>query len=257
IRAYYCGIELFITNFLHPLLNSMSEDQKKTSSTGHDEMVVSQEQQAKITEVKGLIGQLSDKESVYCSDASISRYLMSRNSNVKKAAQMLKQSLKWRYKAWLTCLLFQKKSREDVAADAESGCISRPNCQEKYGRTVIVSTPRRKRIFLSKRIDGLNGASMELEEKLLNVKKECADLELDFLLLGLFVAGLVLMQVVAQTREDASRFTWSLGVEEVLADDRKRGGHEEFGKALEVGDGGKDECSGALMVATGGFCGGD
>jgi len=46
--------------------------------------------------VRELIGQLSDKESLYCSDASISRYLVSRNWNVKKTAQMLKQSLKWR-----------------------------------------------------------------------------------------------------------------------------------------------------------------
>jgi len=46
--------------------------------------------------VRELIGKLSDKESAYCSDASISRYLLSCNSNVKKAAKMLKQSLKWR-----------------------------------------------------------------------------------------------------------------------------------------------------------------
>ncbi|XP_014499287.1 random slug protein 5-like [Vigna radiata var. radiata] len=117
-------------------LRCVSEDKKKTASTGHDEMVVSQEQQAKITitEVRELIGQLSDKESVYCSDASISSYLMSRNSNVKKAAQMLKQSMKWRKKfkpeeiRWMY-----------VAADEESGSIY----QDKYGRTVIVSTPRR------------------------------------------------------------------------------------------------------------------
>ncbi|BAT78543.1 hypothetical protein LR48_Vigan04g187600 [Vigna angularis] len=117
----------------------MSEDQKKSASTGHDELVVSQEQHAKITEVRGLIGQLSDKESVYCSDASISRYLMSRNSNVKKAAQMLKQSLKWRkeYKP-------EEIRWEEVADDAESGSIYRPNYQDKYGRSVIVLTPRRK-----------------------------------------------------------------------------------------------------------------
>ncbi|KOM50508.1 hypothetical protein LR48_Vigan08g133500 [Vigna angularis] len=48
-----------------------------------------------VEDLKALV-KLSDKESVYCSDASISRYLMSRNSNVKKVAQMLKQSLKWR-----------------------------------------------------------------------------------------------------------------------------------------------------------------
>ncbi|XP_014500409.1 random slug protein 5 [Vigna radiata var. radiata] len=117
----------------------MSEDQKKAASTGQYEMVVSQEQQAKITEVRELIGQLSDKESVYCSDASISRYLMSRNLNVKKAAQMLKQSLKWRKE-----FKPEEIRWEDVAADAESGSIYRPNYQDKYGRSVIVITPRRQ-----------------------------------------------------------------------------------------------------------------
>jgi len=43
-----------------------------------------------------LIGPLSAKEYLYCSDASITRYLSSRNWNANKAAQMLKQSLKWR-----------------------------------------------------------------------------------------------------------------------------------------------------------------
>lgn len=33
---------------------------------------------------------------MYCSDASISRYLRSQNWDVKKASQMLKQNLKWR-----------------------------------------------------------------------------------------------------------------------------------------------------------------
>lgn len=62
--------------------------------------------------MRKLIGTLSDKESVYCSDASISRYLKSQNWNVKKASQMLKKSLKWRqeYKpeeiTWVSyCLL--------------------------------------------------------------------------------------------------------------------------------------------------------
>jgi hypothetical protein len=65
--------------------------------------------------VRRLIGPLSGKASVYCSDASISRYLRARNWNVKKAAKMLKQTLKWReeYKPeeirWVSgCLPFFK-----------------------------------------------------------------------------------------------------------------------------------------------------
>ncbi|CAJ1974131.1 unnamed protein product [Sphenostylis stenocarpa] len=117
----------------------MSEDQKRTASNDHDRVAISQEQQAKITEVRGLIGQLSDKESVYCSDASISRYLRSRNWNVKKASQMLKQSLKWRkeYKP-------EEIGWEEVANEAESGSMYRPNYNDKYGRPVIVMRPSRK-----------------------------------------------------------------------------------------------------------------
>ncbi|KAG2397400.1 Protein NRT1/ PTR FAMILY 1.1 [Vigna angularis] len=79
-----------------------------------------------VEDLKALV-KLSDKESVYCSDASISRYLMSRNSNVKKVAQMLKQSLKWRKE-----FKPEEIRWEDVAADAESGLIYRPNYQDKY-----------------------------------------------------------------------------------------------------------------------------
>lgn len=49
-----------------------------------------------INELRRLIGPLPDKLSIYCSDASISRYLRARNWNVKKASKMLKDSLKWR-----------------------------------------------------------------------------------------------------------------------------------------------------------------
>ncbi|TKY74354.1 Random slug protein 5 [Spatholobus suberectus] len=122
-----------------PILNSMSMDLKKTASNGHEEMLISQEQQAKITEVRRLIGPLSDKASVYCSDASISRYLSSRNWNVKRAAQMLKQSLKWRkeYKP-------EEIRWEEVADEAETGMMYRPNYHDKYGRSVLVMRPCRQ-----------------------------------------------------------------------------------------------------------------
>ncbi|KAH1253381.1 Phosphatidylinositol transfer protein 3 [Glycine max] len=129
--------------FWHPLsqycsdiMFSMSQELKKAASKGHEKMVTSQEEQAKITEVRGLIGPLSDKESVYCSDASISRYLRSRNWNVKKAAQMLKQSLKWRkeYKP-------EEIRWEEVAEEAQTGMMYKPNYHDKYGRSVLVMRP--------------------------------------------------------------------------------------------------------------------
>jgi hypothetical protein len=42
------------------------------------------------------LGPLSGKSALYCSDASIARYLIARNCNVKKATKMLKETLKWR-----------------------------------------------------------------------------------------------------------------------------------------------------------------
>lgn len=117
----------------------MSEDLKKTASNGHEKMLISQEQQAKINEVRRLIGPLSDKASVYCSDASISRYLRTRNWNVKKATQMLKQSLKWRkeYKP-------EEIRWEEVADEAETGMMYRPNYYDKYGRSVLIMRPNRQ-----------------------------------------------------------------------------------------------------------------
>ncbi|KAJ1406822.1 CRAL/TRIO, N-terminal domain [Sesbania bispinosa] len=118
----------------------MSLDVKKTAFDGHEKMLLSQEQQAKlIIEVRRLIGPLSDKASVYCSDASISRYLRTKNWNVKKAAQMLKQSLKWReeYKPEEICW-------EEVSNEAKSGKIYRPNYHDKHGRSVLVMTPCRQ-----------------------------------------------------------------------------------------------------------------
>ncbi|CAL0327380.1 unnamed protein product [Lupinus luteus] len=115
----------------------MNMNLNKTTSKGHEQMLISQEQQAKINEVRRLIGPLSDKESVYCSDASISRYLRSRNWNVKKATQMLKLSLKWReeYKP-------EEIRWEDIADEAATGKMYRSNYNDKLGRTVLVIIPR-------------------------------------------------------------------------------------------------------------------
>ncbi|KAK7275746.1 hypothetical protein RIF29_16868 [Crotalaria pallida] len=117
----------------------MSEDLKKTASNGHENLSLSPEQQAQINEVRKLIGPLSGKASLYCSDASISRYLRARNWNVKKAAKMLKQSLKWRaeYKP-------EEIRWEEVAHEAETGKIYRTNYTDKHGRTVLVMRPSRQ-----------------------------------------------------------------------------------------------------------------
>jgi hypothetical protein len=49
-----------------------------------------------IGKVRTELGQLSGKSALYCSDASIARYLIARNWDVRKATKMLKKTLKWR-----------------------------------------------------------------------------------------------------------------------------------------------------------------
>ncbi|KAB2083027.1 hypothetical protein ES319_A05G237400v1 [Gossypium barbadense] len=114
----------------------MSAALKKSSSNGSDKSVTTEEQQAKISEIRKLIGPLPEKLAIYCSDAAITRYLKARNWNVKKATKMLKETLKWRaeYKP-------EEIRWEEVAHEAETGKIYRSNYIDKHGRTVLVMRP--------------------------------------------------------------------------------------------------------------------
>ncbi|XWS21536.1 hypothetical protein CRYUN_Cryun30bG0062600 [Craigia yunnanensis] len=114
----------------------MSAGLKKSSSNGCEKSLTSEEQQAKINEIRRLIGPLPEKLAIYCSDAAIVRYLTARNWNVKKATKMLKETLKWRaeYKP-------EEIRWEEVAHEAETGKIYRSNYIDKNGRTVLVMRP--------------------------------------------------------------------------------------------------------------------
>ncbi|KAF5955447.1 hypothetical protein HYC85_008303 [Camellia sinensis] len=114
----------------------MSADSKKSTSNGGENPLISEEQQEKIDEVRRLVGPLPDKLSIYCSDASISRYLKARNWNVKKATKMLKDTLKWRleYKP-------EEIRWDEVAREAETGKIYRSKYADKHGRPVLVMRP--------------------------------------------------------------------------------------------------------------------
>lgn len=107
-----------------------------SGSNGSEKLCLFEEQRAKIGQVRASLGLLSDKLSLYCSDASIARYLVARNWNVKKATKMLKETLKWRltYKPEEICW-------EEVANEAETGKIYRTNYVDKYGRSVLVMRP--------------------------------------------------------------------------------------------------------------------
>ncbi|KAI6689344.1 hypothetical protein NL676_026172 [Syzygium grande] len=120
---------------------AMSSESKKSSSNGNEKLLTLEEEQAKINEVRRLIGTtaLPEKLSIYCSDASLARHLRARNWNVKKATKMLKDTLKWRseYKP-------EEIRWEDIAHEAETGKIYRSNYIDKHGRTVLVMRPSRQ-----------------------------------------------------------------------------------------------------------------
>ncbi|KAM7253024.1 hypothetical protein ACFE04_025642 [Oxalis oulophora] len=118
----------------------MSPGIKKSSSDGSiEKSVVAEEQQAKINEVRKLIGPLSEKLAIFCSDAQVTRYLRARNWHVKKATKMLKDTLKWRatYKP-------EEIRWEEVAHEAETGKIYSTDYVDKQGRTVLVMRPSRQ-----------------------------------------------------------------------------------------------------------------
>ncbi|XP_020107977.1 random slug protein 5-like isoform X1 [Ananas comosus] len=95
-----------------------------------------EEQQAKINEVRKLIGSLADRIPNFCSDACISRYLRARNWSAEKASKMLKETVKWR-------LEYKPESIrwDDISHEAETGKIYRADYVDKYGRAVLVMRP--------------------------------------------------------------------------------------------------------------------
>ncbi|XP_077249954.1 uncharacterized protein LOC143889576 [Tasmannia lanceolata] len=109
---------------------------KQSGANGSEKQSPFEEQQEKINEVRRLLGPLSGKLSIYCSDVSISRYLRARNWNVKKATKMLKETLKWRYE-----YKPEEIRWDEVSHEAETGKIYRTNYIDKYGRSVLVMRP--------------------------------------------------------------------------------------------------------------------
>ncbi|KAH0455249.1 hypothetical protein IEQ34_015281 [Dendrobium chrysotoxum] len=121
--------------FLH-LQKSVNMSLKNSEANGSLEKALFEEKRAKlsivlkkcswhsfnanISEVRNLLEPVPEKLLLYCSDASIARYLRARNWNVKKAVKMLKETLKWRleYKPedirWVCELFFMKSGAFQV-----------------------------------------------------------------------------------------------------------------------------------------------
>lgn len=109
---------------------------KKVRGSAGEKTLSPEEQEAKINEIRKLIGPATSKVPVPCSDDIISRYLRARNWNTKKATKMLKDTIKWRMEHKP-----EKIRWEDIAQEAETGKIYRANYHDKQGRTVLVMRP--------------------------------------------------------------------------------------------------------------------
>ncbi|XP_052202176.1 uncharacterized protein LOC127807959 isoform X2 [Diospyros lotus] len=116
----------------------MSFGLRKSASNGwcRNPPISEDQQQEKVEEVRRVVGPLPEKLSIYCSNASISRYLRAQNWDTKKATKMLEQSLKWRleYKP-------EEIRWDQVASEAETGNMYRAPYTDKQGRAVLVMRP--------------------------------------------------------------------------------------------------------------------
>ncbi|KAL1215518.1 Phosphatidylinositol/phosphatidylcholine transfer protein SFH11 [Cardamine amara subsp. amara] len=94
------------------------------------------QQDNKVNELKSAIGPLSGHSLVFCSDASLKRYLDARNWNVEKAKKMIEETLKWRstYKP-------QEIRWHQVAHEGETGKVSRASFHDRQGRVVLIMRP--------------------------------------------------------------------------------------------------------------------
>ncbi|VVB10022.1 unnamed protein product [Arabis nemorensis] len=90
----------------------------------------------KVSELKSAIGPLSGHSLVFCSDATLRRYLDARNWNVEKAKLMLEETLKWRstYKP-------HEIRWHEIAHEGETGKVSRASFHDRQGRTVLIMRP--------------------------------------------------------------------------------------------------------------------
>ncbi|EFJ26338.1 hypothetical protein SELMODRAFT_412840 [Selaginella moellendorffii] len=94
------------------------------------------DQDAKVSELANRLTGLSDRESKYCTDSCLRKFLRARNWSVRKAEKMLKEALSWRasYKP-------EEIRWGDVARESETGKLYKANYLDKLGRPVLVMRP--------------------------------------------------------------------------------------------------------------------
>ncbi|KMZ57415.1 CRAL/TRIO domain containing protein, expressed [Zostera marina] len=120
--------------FRWPLRSASGKDAKEV-----EEMVEDNDKEEKLFHLKTSIGTLSKRESLFCDDSCLKRYLEARNWNVDKAKKMLEETMKWRsvYKP-------EEIRWHEVCTEGETGKVYRANFHDHEGRTVIVMKPAKQ-----------------------------------------------------------------------------------------------------------------
>ncbi|GLU04427.1 hypothetical protein SLE2022_215760 [Rubroshorea leprosula] len=106
------------------------------SNSHHDQENDLLHSESKVKELRAELGPLSGRSSLYCTDASLRRYLEARNWNIEKSKKMLEESLKWRstYKP-------EDIRWYQVAVESETGKLYRAGFHDRHGRTVLILRP--------------------------------------------------------------------------------------------------------------------
>ncbi|KAH0900642.1 hypothetical protein HID58_040145 [Brassica napus] len=94
------------------------------------------QQDNKVSKLRSALGPLSGHSLVFCSDASLRRYLDARNWNVEKAKKMIEETLKWRSTYKPHEILWHQ-----VAHEGETGKVSRASFHDRQGRVVLIMRP--------------------------------------------------------------------------------------------------------------------
>lgn len=107
-----------------------------SSKGGQDEPISYEEEEARVKDLRTVLGPLSGRALQYANDGCLRRYLRARNWNVKKAEKMLRDSFAWRatYKP-------EELRWEDVATESETGKVYRADCKDKQGHSVLQLRP--------------------------------------------------------------------------------------------------------------------
>ncbi|KAL3700467.1 hypothetical protein R1sor_018489 [Riccia sorocarpa] len=104
----------------------------KNCAKGHHKPKTPAEEQAKVKELRTVLGPLSGRSLIFCTDDCLARYLRARDWNVEKAEKMLKEALKWRasYKP-------EDIRWDDIRKEAATGKMYKLDLRDKVGRPVI------------------------------------------------------------------------------------------------------------------------